>query len=102
MPQTNLSLRISLNKSLYSQPETYPGHLRHWYTGLGTQTLVLKQLFSNFVFSVVFQQKINDFTMHQIILKWLRRQKCQQKRQIMRQKDTKAKDEIIYQSVFIF
>ena len=50
--------------------------------------------FSSFIFSVVFQQKnmskqlaINDFTMHLIIWKWLRIQKCRQKGKTMRQRD---------------
>ena len=65
-----------------------------------------KKHFSSFLFSVVFQQKrvdvaINDFTKHLIILKWLRRQKCRQKRKATRKKDIVAKEEIVYKSVFI-
>ena len=43
---------------------------------------------------------INDFTIHLIILKWLRKQICRQKRKT-RQKDVKAKEEIAYESVLI-
>ena len=45
---------------------------------------------------------INDFTMHLIISKWLRRQKSKQKTKTMRQKDVEAKEEIAYESVFIY
>ena len=63
----------------------YTGCLGDQYTGLGAQTLIPKYHFSSFVLSVVFQQKyievaINDLTMHLIISKWLKRQKCRQKR----------------------
>ena len=44
---------------------------------------------------------INDFTIHLIILKWLRKQICRQKRKTARQKDVKAKEEIAYESVLI-
>ena len=61
------------------------------YTGLGAQTPVPKKHFSSFLFSVVCQKKnygeitIDDFTMDLIISKWLRTQKCRQKRKTMRQ-----------------
>ena len=47
-------------------------------TLLFSDNYVHKQHFSSFIFSFVFQQKyveveINDFTMHQIFLKWLRK-----------------------------
>ena len=42
---------------------------------------------------------INDFTIHLIILKWLRKQKCRQKRKTARQKDVKVKEEIAYENV---
>ena len=62
---------------------------------------------SSFAFSVVFQQKyvevvINDFTVHLIILKWLRRQKSRQKRKTTRQKNDEVKEGIVYYSVFIY
>ena len=44
---------------------------------------------------------INDFTIHLIILKWLRKQIFRQKRKTTRQKDVKAKEEIAYESVLI-
>ena len=40
--------------------------------------------------------------MHLIILKWLRRQKCRQKGKTMKQEDVEAKEEILYESVFIY
>ena len=43
---------------------------------------------------------MNDFTIHLIILKWLRKQKCRQRKKI-RQKDVEAKEEIVCKSVFI-
>ena len=44
---------------------------------------------------------INDFTKHPIISKWLKRQKCKQKRKTMRTKDVETKEEIVDESVFI-
>ena len=44
---------------------------------------------------------INDFTMHLIISKWLRRQKCRQKRKTMRQEEVEAKEETAKESVFV-
>ena len=43
---------------------------------------------------------INSFTMHLIILKWLRLQKCREKRKKIKPKDLKVK-EAVYESVFI-
>ena len=39
--------------------------------------------------------------MHLIIVKWLRRQKCRQKRKTMKQKEVEAKEQSAYESVFI-
>ena len=39
--------------------------------------------------------------MHLIILKWLRKQKFKQKRKTMKQKEAEAKEESVYESVFI-
>ena len=50
---------------------------------------------------------MNDFTMHLIISKWLRGQKCRHKRQTTSQKEVEAKEELdsendfIHSSVFI-
>ena len=68
---------------------TYSGRLGDWYIGLGAPTLVAKKHFSRFLFQLYFNKKyvevaINDFTMHLIISKLLRRQKFRQKRKIMR------------------
>ena len=50
----------------------------------GTQ----KTLFKFFHFNKKYVEvAINDFTKDLIILKWLRRQKCRQKRKTMKQKD---------------
>ena len=87
----------------------YSVRLGDWYTSLGTQ----KTLF-NF-FAVVFQDDfdkkyvevaINDFTMHLIFSKWLRRQKCRQKSFSeeffsMRQREVEAKKETVYWSISI-
>ena len=47
-----IGAKINIPKSV-----TYPGRLGDRYTGLGAQTPVPKRHFSNFFFSVVFQQK---------------------------------------------
>ena len=39
--------------------------------------------------------------MRLIILKWLRRQKCRQERKTMKQKEVEAKEESVYEGVFI-
>ena len=44
---------------------------------------------------------MNDFTKHQIISKWLKRQKCGQNRKTMRQKDVDTNKEIVHENVFI-
>ena len=44
---------------------------------------------------------ISDFTLHLIILKWPREQKCRQKRKTFRQKVIEAKEETFNESVFI-
>ena len=90
----------------YRQPVTYSGCLGDHYTNIGTQDMVPKKHFLSFLFSVAFQKKyvetaIIDFTMHLIILKWLRRQKCRQKRKILRKKEVEAKEETVNKSVFI-
>ena len=98
---------IELRDVFYARKGTgiYPGRLGDRYTGLGTQTLAPKNHSSSFAFSVVCQQKIrwrNYFTMHLIISKWLRRKKCGQKTNTMQQKDVAVKEEIVYESVFIY
>ena len=84
------------------------GCLGDLYTSQGGQTLAPKKHFSGlFFFLLYFNTKyievaINDFKMHLIILKWLRRQQCRQKRKTITQKAVKAKEETVYQSVFIY
>ena len=56
---------------------TYSGCLGDWYIVLGAQTLAPKQTFQVFFFQLYFIQKyvevaISDFTVHPIILKWLK------------------------------
>ena len=72
-----------------SLTEKYSGRLGDWYTGLGAQTLVPKKVFQVFFLSYISIKKyvevaISDFTMQLIISKWLRIQKCRQKRKAMR------------------
>ena len=43
---------------LFTLAVTYSDRLGYQYTGLGAQTLETKKHFSNFLFSVVFQQKM--------------------------------------------
>ena len=85
---------------------TYSRRLGDRYTSLGAQTLVPKIHFPSFLFQLYLHKKydkvvINDFTIHLIILKWFRRQTCRQKRKTMRQEEVEAKEETLYESVFI-
>ena len=52
----------------------YSGRLGDWYTGLGIQVFFFQLYFNKEDIEVA----INDFTMHLIISKWLRIQKCRQ------------------------
>ena len=80
---------------------TYSGRLGDWYTSLGTKKAPVS-LFFQFYFNKKYVKiAISDFTMHLIILKWLRKQKCRQKRKTMKQKEVEAKEESVYKSVFI-
>ena len=68
---------------------TNSGCLGDRYTGSDAQALVSKKSFSSFLFQLYFNKKqvevaINDFTMHLIISKWFRIQKCRQKRKTVR------------------
>ena len=74
---------------------TYPGRLRGRYNGLGAKK---KTLFKFSFFSYFKKVAINDFAMHLIMSKCLRRQKCRKKK---RQKDIEVKEEIAYENVFI-
>ena len=79
-----------------------------WEIGISFWVLKLwcpENSFQVFFFLLCFNKKyvkvvVNDFTMHLIILKWLRRQKCRQKKK-MKPKDIEAKEETVYKSVFI-
>ena len=58
-------------------------------------------MFPDYLFLMtMIEVAIIDFTMHLLILKWLR-QKCRQKRKTMRQEEVEAKEETVYESVFI-
>ena len=61
------------------------------------QVLLFQFHFNKKIVEVV----INDFKVYVIILKWLRGPKCRQ-RKTVRQKDIKAKERIIYKSLFIY
>ena len=68
---------------------------------LGTQILVPQKTLSSFLSQFYFNKKyieveINDFKMHLIISKWLKRQKCRQKRKTMWQEEVEAKEETVY------
>ena len=78
------------------------GRLIYW---LGLQNFGAQETLFKFPFSAVFNKKyvevaINDFTMHLIISKWLRRQICRLKRKTIRQKEVEPK-ETVYESAFI-
>ena len=80
---------------------TYSSHLVDWYTSLGTKKASVSLFFQFYFNKKYVEVAINDFTMHLIILKWLRRQKCRQKRKTKKQKEVEAKEESVYESVFI-
>ena len=80
---------------------TYSGRLGDWDTSLGTKKAPVSLFFQFYFNKKYVEVVINDFTMHLIILKWLRRQKCRQKRKTMKQKELEAKEESVYESVFI-
>ena len=86
----NLSMKCCLSG-------TYPALYGDWYSGLGVQITLFK-----FRFFMYFNKAVNDFTIHLIILKWFRRQKCRLKRKTMRQRDVKVKQKIVYKNVFIY
>ena len=84
----------------------YSGRLGDRHTGLDAITLAPKKHFPRFLFQLYFNKKyvevgINGFTMHLIISKWLRKQKCRQKRKTLRQEEVETKEETVYESVFI-
>ena len=85
---------------------TYSGRLGDRHTGLSAISLAPIKHFPRFLFQLYFNKKyvevgINAFTMHLIISKWLRKQKCRQKRKTLRQEEVEAKEETVYESVFI-
>ena len=70
---------------------------------IGIPVWAPKKQFSSFFIQFCFNIKyvevmINDFTVHLIIWKWLRRRKCRQKREKMKPKDVEAKEETVYES----
>ena len=85
------------------------GHIQTiWETDISV--CVHKLWHKNKTFQVLFFQlyfnrkyvevAVIDFAMNLIILKWLRRRKCRQKKKTIRQKDFEAKEKIVYDSVF--
>ena len=74
---------------------TYSGRLGDWYTSLGTKKAPVSLFFQFYFNKKYVEVAINDFTVHLIILKWFRRQKCKQKRKTMKQKEVAAKEEFI-------
>ena len=79
-----------------------------WKTGIPfwrPNSAAQKTIF-NFFFQLYFNKKydevaINDLTMHLIISKRFRRQKCRQKSKAIRQKEVEAKEQTVYEKVFI-
>ena len=67
---------------------THSGRLGDRCNGLGAKTLAPKPLYFNKKYVEV---AINDFTMHLVISKWIRIQKCRQKRKTMRQRGRSEK-----------
>ena len=93
--------------SFYKYTLTYSDCLGDRYTGLGAQTLALKRYFSIFLFSLYFNKKcvevaINDFTMHLIILKWLRRQNADRRATHRHSKMQKRKKKLSSNFFFFF
>ena len=84
-------------------PVTYLGCFGDWYKGLGTQVLAPKITFFKFSFLVVFPQKIcwsSDQWFYSVSnSKWLRRQKCRQKKKTKREEEVEVKEETVYESV---
>ena len=78
-----------------------------WETGIpiwAPKLWPLKTTFQVFFFQLYFNKNyveavINDFTMHLIISKWLRIQKCRQKRKAMRQRSWSRNLKIIHRKV---
>ena len=65
----------------------------------GTQKTLFNFFFQLYFNKVYVEIAISDFTMY-LVLKWLRIQKCKQKRKTMRLK-VEAKEETVNKSVFI-
>ena len=84
---------------------TYSVCLGDWYIVLGAQTLAPKQTFQVFFFQLYFIQKyvevaISDFTVHPIILKWLKNTQNEDKREKQRDKRIEAKEEAVYKCFY--
>ena len=92
-------IRMSMSRDmsrLFGRPVRLFGH-PNWYTDNTFQVLLFQFHFNKKIVEVV----INDFKVYVIILKWLRGPKCRQGKTV-RQKDIKAKERIIYKSLFIY
>ena len=72
-----------------------------WVCKLWHKNKTFQVLFFQLYFNKKYVEvAVIDFAMNLIILKWLRRRKCRQKKKTIRQKDFKAKEKIAYDSVF--
>lgn len=99
---------ISIHRYPYTYQRSYQWHIQTiWETHIpvwAPKPWRLKNMFHVFFFNCTSTKihwiAINYFTMHLSISKFLRRQKCRLKKKI-RQKAIKAKEGMIYKSVFI-
>ena len=101
LEQDKLSIIRNRLICVITLPVTYPGRLGGRCTDLGIQTMHPKSTFQVLFFICTSTKKhiepaISDFIMHLIISKWLRRQKCRQKRK----KGVEAKEKTVYERPF--
>ena len=106
-------LKLNLHKALFHGIEKHTNHgciqfacetgIPVWAPKLWHSKITFQFLFFQLYFNKKYVEvAINDFTMHQIISKWLGGQKCRQKKRTMRQKYFEKKEEIVYESVFVY
>ena len=64
-----------------------------WHPSSHAQVSFFQVLFFRLYFNKKYVEvAVNDFTMHLIISKWLRRQKCRQEKETRRQKGIEVKE----------
>ena len=87
------SISSNIDEVLSSDVSRSVGKLVYWFRHPNSGA---KKVLSKFYFLSCISTKlgINDLTMHLVISKWLRRQKCRKKRKKMRQNKVKVKEEI--------